>query len=599
MKPIAISCLAVLATATAAPVWAQLPAMRDRPLSAAERTRLASLEGDITRIAAQRNTSAAAVRAIARKLGTRLTTADPGQIIKAIDDRAIELAGARTRIGELEKELETLDSARLMRAVQPLLEAATKAIDEGELDVAEAKLAEAGDQFGQARTTLSARVDDLAAREADIVNQRGAVRNAGFDYAGAAALFEQAAMLAPAANAEKRWQYRLNQAQSLYLQGSDLADPQALAASATVLRDHALPLVPRASSPEAWAETQVRLGSVLTFQASSQGDPALRAEAAAAFRSAVDASSDLTSPADLAVRQSSLGAALVAQSAGDPTALPEAIAMLEQAAQFDGPRRPAALGNLANAYAAVAQRSRQAADYDRAIAAYDRMIETFTPTTSRYNRANAYANRVLVVGQRADAVGGDEARQATLQAVRQADENVSRDETPALWGTLRDVEGTTLRRLAEAEPDQAKAQALLGQAMAVYDAALPIMTRERSPTHWANLTRGRAEVLVVVGRRAGDTSMLRSAYDGFGAYQEVFTRERAPMAWATTRGSQAALLLEMAGLGAESEKAALHGQARQAFLDVAEAARTQSGGEALASRAEAAAAQISGSTSRR
>ena len=117
------SLVAALAAAlVACPALAQLPAAQDRPLSAAERTRLASLEVRFTRISAERKTSVAALRTIARAMGTRLTTLDPDDLVDAIDARARELGAARQRIGELEGELSSLDSMRLARDVSKKIE---------------------------------------------------------------------------------------------------------------------------------------------------------------------------------------------------------------------------------------------------------------------------------------------------------------------------------------------------------------------------------------------------------------------------------------------------------------------------------------------
>ena len=61
-----LAAVAVLALAAGAPAMAQLPAMADRPLSPAERTRQAGLEAQFVRISDQRNTTVAELRNIAR-----------------------------------------------------------------------------------------------------------------------------------------------------------------------------------------------------------------------------------------------------------------------------------------------------------------------------------------------------------------------------------------------------------------------------------------------------------------------------------------------------------------------------------------------------
>ncbi len=239
----------------AGPALAQLPAMRDRPLSAAERVRLTALENDIQRISVQRNTSVAAVRAIARKLGARLTSTDPGQILDLIDRRTADLVAARDKITELEGQLETLDSMRLARAVQPLLEAANAAIEAGDLDLAEEKLAAAADQFGSARSNLQGQVDDLALRQADVVAQRAVVRSSIFDFEGAADLFEEAADLVPSSQPVLKRGY-LGRASG---QLAEMPNPQVMDRSLRLIEDM-LALVPRDTYPAEWAITRISLG---------------------------------------------------------------------------------------------------------------------------------------------------------------------------------------------------------------------------------------------------------------------------------------------------------------------------------------------------
>lgn len=78
--------------ATAAPAFAQLPALRDRPLSAVERTRYAALETRFAQVSQQRSVFVSAVRAITRALGERLdqATSNAGAPASPVGDQAAQ-----------------------------------------------------------------------------------------------------------------------------------------------------------------------------------------------------------------------------------------------------------------------------------------------------------------------------------------------------------------------------------------------------------------------------------------------------------------------------------------------------------------------------
>jgi hypothetical protein len=244
---------------------AQLPAMRDRPLSAAERVRYQALEANFVRISTQRQTSVAAVRAIARKLGTRLTTDSPEAILRAIDERAGELSTAQKRIQELEADLGALDSMRLAQAVQPLLAEARAAIADGDLEIAETRLQAAASRFSEAREGMQGRLNDLSVREAAIVAETAEVRRASFDYEGALALYKRAADLASSADPQAGLTYILMQARNL----QDLNRP---AEALQLVRSQAYPLVSREAQPLQWAKVRAREASVLFDLASTEAD---------------------------------------------------------------------------------------------------------------------------------------------------------------------------------------------------------------------------------------------------------------------------------------------------------------------------------------
>ncbi|WP_374274035.1 hypothetical protein [Brevundimonas sp.] len=530
--------LALVVALTALPAAAQLPAMRDRPLSAAERTRLQALEGDIQRISRARNTSAAAVRTIAGKLGARLTTTDPAQIIRLIDERAGELAEAKARIGALEEQLVQLDSMRLARAVSPLLEAAQTAIDEGDLDLAEAKLAAAADQFGSARANLEGQLEAVSTQEANVLAQRAVVRRASFDALGAAELYAQAAALIPAENRELRWRYLKGQGDSLTEAGGDAGDAAILTRAVAVLRDEALPLVSREERLDDWLDTQDDLSHALRRLGGVSNDPVIVAEAAAVARAAADAtpSGDERQNA----RRFQLAAALSDQAAvgSDMGARDEALAiysdllprveapsaaivlnygvilartasvkrdaalarlgadtMAQAAASIDRvaePRlwrqaqsnRALALGLVASLTNDAAARREGIAVLEQTLAAIDR--DQFNDAWIRLHGELASAYGQLAAAE--DAEGRASAEKAVEHA-RTATQAVDAAASPALYTRSLYFEGQAIRIAADLQPDLSN----YDLALATFERARAISTADRNLGEWAELTVCMAE----------------------------------------------------------------------------------------------------------
>ncbi len=188
-------------------------------MSAAERVRMTALEGQFSRISAQRNTSFAALRTIARALGSKLTALDPDQVLKVIDDRAQELEKARGRIQQMQSRLDSLDSIRLAKAVSPLLEAVNAAIEAGRLDDADAQLAQVAERFSRARQMLQSNVDQVGAQEADVLAQQAGVRTSLSDFNSAATLYAKASELSEAKRPQIAWGFRIEQSKALYNAG--------------------------------------------------------------------------------------------------------------------------------------------------------------------------------------------------------------------------------------------------------------------------------------------------------------------------------------------------------------------------------------------
>ena len=574
----------------AAPASAQLPAMRDRPLSAAERTRLQSLESDIQRISRARNTSAAAVRAIAGKLGARLTTDDPKQILDLIDRKTADLVEARVEIGRLEQQLETLDSMRLARAVQPLLEAATTAIDAGELDIAEQKLAEAADRFGSARRNLEGQVEDLAGREAEVVAQRAAVRSAAFDYRGAADLYAQAFATAPAGRPLLRWGYSFDQAVELHRLGLDFADLDALKESEALLREQSLPLAPRDQQPLEWSETQARRGGVLASIGERTRDRAVLDEAITALRSASEA---LPADAPEPVRSGlalNLGGALanLGEQSGDTALIRESIAVMSEAAGQAGPaHRASLLGSVAASQGRLALGGDPEISLPAVAAAFGEAAAALSAADQAGERGLMLMQQAFILQLMAQAAPSVEGWRAAETVANQGLAAATRDVDAHTWAKIHRLQATILLQLAQHHPE-ASAEAL-ASTFSHLDQAAEVYTIDDTPGDWAALQQTLGAAHGVRADQARDPDAYRAAIDALEASNRVATLEAAPRWRAENLANMGEYLAKIARI--ENDPGGLT-RAMEALRDGAAAARV-AGDDALAAQIEAMAADAS------
>ncbi len=576
-RPAAATLILLLGLA-ASPALAQLPALRDRPLSAAERTRLSSLESQFARVSQQRSVSVNAVRAIAQALGERLTTQDPDQLIRAIDERAQELGVARTRISALERDLEAMDSMRLAQAVGPLLTAANAAIDAGDLALAESKLVEAGQRFADARGNLQGRVDQLSVREADILAQRAAVRGSAFDHLGAAALFAEAAQASPASNTALRLSYRVSEAEALTRHGSDQGDAAALARAAEVYATHALSLVSRDQAPAEWAKVERARGEVLAQRGQLHNDADALREGIAALRLAVEAT-PRASVQEWIVAQASLAAAVSAAGvrAGDQAMAQEGAALF---------RAAAAAGPLPNTrtrlnYAAALTRLSAFGGDGRNLEEANQMLIESVAATDRAESPRDWTElqrtRATVLGFLAQTRNEPARNAEALSILREASQVVDRRQSPVRWARFQAALGAGLLDSSQALGDAGGPT--LVQAEASLRAALEVQSLERTPSDWMPTQDALARTLRARGLLDGGIGKLEEAAAVVRAMAPGAPRERSPLLWMESQSTLADILIDIAERSQGSTRQERLDEARRAYEVVASAAATASHAE--------------------
>jgi len=583
----------LVAVLTIAPAFAQLPALRDRPLGAAERVRYTALEAQFTRISTERNTSVAAVRTIARALGERLATQSPEQLVRAIDERAQELSTARGRIAALERDLEAMDSLRLAQAVGPLLTAANAAIDAGDLSAAETRLQEAGSRFSEARANLQGRVDQLSAREADILAQRAAVRLSVFDDLGAAELLGQAAALIPASNPNRKWELLHRQGRVLFGAGSVTTDLAPLQRALTVLRDQALPLAPAGERPSQRLQTQREIAGVLSTLGARTGEAGQIEEGLRVAREIAAATPRADADAWL-LAQAQLGQSLSSRGAQtrDVALLREAAALLATTSDAvlqnsSGARRPGVHVARVVALIRLANVTGEAADW-RATAEVSRRV---LATIDRQTQPRDWA---LMQGYLAGAVYylGEKSRSVAQVQEAVALERAAMAAVPSgdlLVTQMRINLSQKLTTLGELQ-GAAGAPAFVEAVSLLREVATPAF-RAQAADGWAFAQRNMAIALLAQGRATSDAAALEASAAAWRTLQDVQTREAHPLLWTTAQVGLARALSLTAVAAPAANRPARVEAARTAWREAQSSARTLALTE-LASEADTALAAL-------
>ena len=119
---------------------------------------------------------------------------------------------------------------------------------------------------------------------------------------------------------------------------------------------------------------------------------------------------------------------------------------------------------------------------------------------------------------------------------------LTRERVPLDWAMTQNNLGIALKVLGERESGTERLEA----AVAAYRAALTERTRERVPLDWAATQNNLGNALRTLGERKSDPERLEEAVAAYRAALEEFTRERVPLQWAMTQNN---LGLALATLG--------------------------------------------------
>ncbi|MFM7610492.1 MAG: hypothetical protein ACKO9A_16705, partial [Alphaproteobacteria bacterium] len=259
------------------------------------------------------NRHAELLAAIARDKGVPIAPlqavlARLGDLNVAPEQIPARLEAAATRLLELERTL--AQPIQGDAAAQAARDDARRLIDQGDFEAAAARLRQGRQDARQQR-------EDSQRIEATMAADEAGLAKLALRYRDAAKLFAEAADLVRF-DAKASWAYLLDQADALYLHGSEFGDNAALAESIETHKQ-ALALAPRDRVPLDWATTQNKLGNALWALGAREAGTARLEEAVTAFREALKERTRDRVPLDWAMTQNNLGNCLAALAERSPT----------------------------------------------------------------------------------------------------------------------------------------------------------------------------------------------------------------------------------------------------------------------------------------
>ena len=359
------------------------------------------------------------------------------------------------------------------------------ALDRGDLDAADGTYAEVErlQLADLARRALDAAA--TAAQRAEIALTRLRFREAADHFAAAAARV-------PPGHDQERLTYLDREANSLYRQGEEFGDNDALATAIDRNR-HLLTLCPRQRVPLSWANTQNNLGIALATLGERESGTARLKAAVTAYRAALEERTRERVPLAWAMTQN----------------------------------------NLANALAVLGERESGTAQLKAAVTAYRAALEERTRERVPLAWAmtqNNLGNALLALGERES---GTARLEEAVTAYRAALEENTRERVPLAWAVTQNNLGNALLALGERESGTAQ----LEEAVTAYRDALREYTRERVPLDWAMTQNNLGTTLATLGERESGTARLEAAVTAYRNALEERTRERVPLDWAMTQNN--------------------------------------------------------------
>ena len=498
------------------------------------------LRAEVQRLRLQFNLRENTLIAIARAVGTRLQNLSFQELIVRVREQAQRAADLQRQIGELDRQIATLESS-LRQPAQEALERATTAFNDGRFE-------DADREFGALQALRSAESETARTAWVDAVEARARIAELRLEFVAASELLETAAREEHRQSRDRQLRLRTAAARDLFEQGRLRDDVSAYQRSAEIYRQIVLTLTPRPEYPLEWAGVEHGLGLTLSYWGGLRTDSRLLDEAIVAFRAAqevwtpsahhpqwVMAQGNLAVATTALARMTNQISALEAAVAqhrtilGPPIAPPPPNTILINGANIAGRQ-----SNLALALINLGQRKLDFRRREEGRRHLEEAVGLLRSSLALLQRGDS--DWVIVesnLGWVLSILGNDETSSGRLQEAvteyRTALGAISRDGAPALWASIQDGLGGALWDLGEHDNQKSYFE----QAIEAHRLALEFYTRENTPDSWAAANSNLGNALSSLGERESGTGRLEEAVNAYRAALLERTREREPTRWGT------------------------------------------------------------------
>ncbi|MGE3871409.1 MAG: caspase family protein [Parvibaculaceae bacterium] len=465
-----------------------------------------------------------ALYGVLRALGEQQIPPDPEALEKLLREQAQKL---KTMMAE--RQALEADDPEILR----LAAASDRAIAEGAiatarqfLDQAVARVAATQGAVDQAEAKLKAkRLSDAAVYE-----RRGQAAFLVFDYLAAAADYQTAFELAEKWDAKKAWWYKISVASLLHQHGFNKGDMAALMQSINVYRDAIALASGGGSSREDWALTQNYLGIALAELALRENSTARMAQAASAYRAAMEVYSRERAPLKWAAMQSNLG--MLLQEHGlrergtakmhEAEAVYRAVLMV-RSRESDAYGWAATMNNLGNTLNTIGEREQDIDKLAEAVGVLRAALEVRVRERYPADWAMSQFNLGLALRSLGQRKSDPELIREAIDAFRQALEGTPRTRYPFNWTRIQGTLYSTFHLLSGEGTEEV---------LASYRRAPDAIGRQRDPQAWAAAQYDLGTILIALGGNDLTAPRLEEAIAAFRAALEIRLRESDPVVWA-------------------------------------------------------------------
>jgi tetratricopeptide (TPR) repeat protein len=417
---------------------------------------------------------------------------------------------------------------------------------EAQADANDLKFSEAASRLDKELAQADADEQDRTRGRAVLLAERARFSRLQLRYGEAAEFYRNAAALT-AGDPPTARQYLLAAADSLYTQGKEFGDNQALA-DAIQSYGTILATISRAQEPRDWGKAQNDLANALAALGERESESTRLEAAVAAYGKALEVRTRDADPQAWATTQNDLGRALERLGERESgTARYEAAVeaynnALEVRTQDATPLDWATTeNNLGNVQLRLGERESGTTRLEGAVAAYQEALKVRTQERAPLDWAATKNNLGLALKTIGERETGTARLETSVAAFSEALKVRTRERAPLDWAMTENNLGTVLERLGERETGTAQLEA----AVAAFTEALKERTRERVPLDWADTQNNLGLALETLGGRETGTGHLEAAVAAYSEALKEDTREKTPLDWAMTQDNLGSVLKKL------------------------------------------------------